>query len=787
MRRLVVLAAAFVSLTGLNWSLVGPGSGGYNYIRENKNGITIAATDAGGWYRSLNKGRTWTAHGKANVGGTIGNAGVIATRPGSQCLAFHPTSNRMLIASEGHLLLSTNGGLTATCALDITAATDSTTNTCLQASPVDWVGAIAWDPIIGDTVYAGWNAGDSDQNFFRVFLSTDSGSTWAVRAKRPSASATVGTGLPNSDMRWNKMICQPHANNIVFGMPHDDAWIDSLGADSYKLYRSRDAGLNWTSITPKYAVKTPDVADSVWDFVVHPYNPDTMFCTTWSGYYRTQNNQVGRTFISLDEGNTWTKIGDHTGSIVLLNRGPGVEPLLYVIDPGRDSGTGEAGVWKAAAPWTSFATVSVPANWTVGWTYIVKDGYGRGFREAANTIGVSERDSMTMFWASSQFAYIADTLGLFRPLNMDYAGNNVSRASQWWRTRGLDGAICMDLEVAGPWSYAGFYDQGFCRSSDRGLTWQAVNDSATFDSLSRGYNGHGGNVTALVADPTRSATLWMAWGNGKTNQKLWKSTLAGEPGSFTPAYSQGDTSGFFSDICVDPLSPPASRILFYVSDGDLYKSSDDGTTWARIWDFTGDSLRYVAARGSTVLVGGGSGLWRATDGGVNAASFTRVNPVAAGWTPTSQSANVYELRYTGVHQIQFDEKGGAYLCLGSGGLLTTMGLHRSTDGGATWTQLYTSPTAGSSYVRRFLKSRSGAWWLTSASHTSSSGRHNGRGLARSLDQGATWTDVTTSEGLPWYNAMSMAEGDDWTLIALPGSGLFRASLSQRAPTGRGRR
>src|SRR5439155_18409008 len=163
---------------------------------------------------------------------------------------------------------------------------------------------------------------------------------------------------------------------------------------------------------------------------------------------------------------------------------------------------------------------------------------------------------------------------------------------------------------------------------------------------------------------------------------LMRSTDSGAPASWTP--TTGLPSGFICGLSLDRTSPRDRRTLFVTDDGNVYRSQDDGQSWALV--FASGSCRITAverAQGQIVYAGGEGGLWRSTTGGEQGSWVAIGNPEMSG-------ANTYPIdgfRWPGVHQIVPDVRAAGTVYVVSYG--TDHGLYRSTDHGATWKKLRT--------------------------------------------------------------------------------------------------
>jgi photosystem II stability/assembly factor-like uncharacterized protein len=198
-----------------------------------------------------------------------------------------------------------------------------------------------------------------------------------------------------------------------------------------------------------------------------------------------------------------------------------------------------------------------------------------------------------------------------------------------------------------------------------------------------------GRISDVAVDPTDKQTWYVATAAGG----VWKSTNAGI--SFTPIF---DGEGSFSTgaITIDAKNPSviwvgsgennAQRVVAY-GDG-IYKSIDAGRSWKNmgleesehigriVIDPRNSDVIYVASQGPLWSKGGERGLYKPTDGGTTWARVLHVDD------------------WTGVNDVQMDPRNPDVLiattwqrqrrtcCFVAGG--PGSGVHRSTDGGATW-------------------------------------------------------------------------------------------------------
>ncbi len=208
-----------------------------------------------------------------------------------------------------------------------------------------------------------------------------------------------------------------------------------------------------------------------------------------------------------------------------------------------------------------------------------------------------------------------------------------------------------------------------------------------------------GRIADIAIDPEHENTWYVAVGSGG----VWKTVNAGIV--WTPVF---DEQASFSTGCI--TIDPSNRNTIWVGTGEnvggrhvgfgdgIYRSTDGGSSWKNmglktsehiskiIVHPTNSNVIWVAAQGPLWKKGGERGLYKSTDGG-------------ATWTKTLGDAE-----WVGVTDIAIDPRNpdilyaatwqrhrtvAAYMGGGPGS-----GIHRSTDGGTTWTKSSTGlPTS----------------------------------------------------------------------------------------------
>ena len=201
-----------------------------------------------------------------------------------------------------------------------------------------------------------------------------------------------------------------------------------------------------------------------------------------------------------------------------------------------------------------------------------------------------------------------------------------------------------------------------------------------------------GRIADIAIDPTDSSTWYVAVGSGG----VWKTVNAGT--TWTPLFDK-ESSYSIGCVTIDPQNPhviwvgPGENVGGrHVGFGDgVYRSRDAGASWENLGLRDSQHISkivvhpekpdvvWVAAQGPLWSKGGDRGLFKTTDGGK---TWTKV--LGAGeWTGVTDVAidpRNPDLLYAATWQRH--RTVAAYL---GGG--PESGIHRSTDGGATWEKL----------------------------------------------------------------------------------------------------
>ena len=275
----------------------------------------------------------------------------------------------------------------------------------------------------------------------------------------------------------------------------------------------------------------------------------------------------------------------------------------------------------------------------------------------------------------------------------------------------------------------------------------------------------GGRVVAVAGDPSDPHVFYF----GACAGGVWKTSDGG-------TYWENVSDGFFGTAAVGAIAVAESDpnvvyagtgeacIRIDVSHGDgVYRSTDGGRTWRnmglkdtrhigriRVHPENPD-LVYVAALGHAFGPNRERGIFRSKDGG-ETWEHVLFKSDRAGAVDISMDATNPRVLYATTWEVERD-----FWDIRSGG--AGSGLHRSDDGGDTWTEITDNPGMPKGLKGRIgvaaSPARPGRVWALVESEEG--------GVYRSDDSGATWellNDSADVRGRPWYYSHVFADPQD---------------------------
>jgi len=335
--------------------------------------------------------------------------------------------------------------------------------------------------------------------------------------------------------------------------------------------------------------------------------------------------------------------------------------------------------------------------------------------------------------------------------------------------------------------YLGGEEGGVWKTIDGGTSWIPLTDNQL--SLA---------VGSMAIDPQNPQTIYVG-----TEAGVLKSTNGGSAwtqlaGPFAGPFASPSPycgGAYINSIAVDPGNSQiilAGALFLCKTGSGIYRSTDGGTNWTLVlgtaqspqlitgvvFDPTNGNNVYAAVSSTSYSSQGG--IWKSTNGGLtwtldNGSGATAFPGSSSGWISLAIAPSSPMTLYAGAASLA-----------SKGALL--LGVYKTTDGGANWTQLtsappYCSPQGGSlqcTYDNVVAVSPTDPnIVLLGGSEAPSSTGYAGT-LYLSGDGGTTWTDVTTdSSGNAIHPDMhSVAfSADGSTIFAGNDGGVWSTSLS----------
>jgi photosystem II stability/assembly factor-like uncharacterized protein len=499
------------------------------------------------------------------------------------CIAFHPSNAQIMYAgaASGGVWKTINGG--------------NYWNPVSDAIASLGISSIVINYQHPDTLYAATGDFDhSDTYSVGVIKSTDGGITWNTTG----LSWTV-----QNQRRISKLLIHPSNPDVLYA------------ATTAGIYKTTDGGVNWTIVRP----------GSVGDIAFKPGNPSIVYSIINTKFWR-----------STDDGITFT-ITPITYNVAVNRAKIAVTPAdtnyVYLITS-TSSESGFEGLYQSADGGSTFACMSTLPN-ILG--YATDGNTTSGIAWYCLGLAVSPVNKNEIF---------AACVNMWRSTS---GGISWNIRAHWYGDQGLPyvHADIHDL-VFHPLSGAMFVcsDGGVDVSTDGGLTFQQLNNGLMIGQIYR--------LSVSKQDCRRIIGGWQDNGTFLMNNTTWKHMLGGD-----------------GMECI--ISPVNYNTMFgEMQYGKISRTTDGGTNWNRISDTIGEEGYWVTPyvlnpNSATTLLAGYNNIYRSSNNGTS-------------WTPiTSFTGTGY---YDKFRSIAYAPSNPLYIYAA-----TYDRIYRSADGGSTWTQI----------------------------------------------------------------------------------------------------
>jgi PKD repeat protein len=488
-----------------------------------------------------------------------------------------------------------------------------------------------------------WSLGggqNNDNNSVGILKSTDGGTTWNT------------TGLsytPSQQRTVNRLLLHPTDYNILYA------------ATSVGVYKTTNGGTSWSQISTNVFA----------DMEFKPGTPATIYGSNYNGdIYRSTN-----------DGSTWTATLSTSNSRTEIAVSANNSAVVYAIL--SNSSSGLAGIYKSTDSGASFSQVFSGATTNLlNWDCSSTTSGGQAWYDLC--IAADPTNANNVFVGG---------VNTWRSTN---GGTSWSISNHWTGSCSVTAVHADKHYLAyqnGTSTLFECNDGGFYKTTNNGSSWThlgsglvtsqiyrlgvaqtvtneniiGLQDNGTKSFISGGwYDEIGGDGFECAFDYTNQNTMYgeLYYGDirrSTTHGASWSAITSGLTGS--------------AHWCTPFVLDPNVNTTLYIGYQDVWKSTNQGTTWTKISTWAGSTLRSLAvakSNSSYIYAATQTVLYRTTNGGTSWSNITGTIPVGSG-----------NITYVSVKN---DDANTVWVSLGG---YNSTKVYQTTNGGTTWTNIST--------------------------------------------------------------------------------------------------
>lgn len=569
----------------------------------------------------------WTSLGPNTTSGGYAGLGRL------NCVAFRPTDNNTLYvgAASGGVWKTTDGGANWMPLGDGNAALGVSDIVVIKTSFDDIVYIATGDRDHSDTYSVG------------VLKSVDGGLTWN----------TTGLNWTQGQYRLiNRLLMDPSNNNILYA------------ATSNGLYKTTDAGANWNQMT----------GTSFIDIEFQPSNSSTIYGSTTSGtIYR-----------SLNSGSSWSQVysisgGNRTQLAVSSNNS------LYVYAVSANSSNGLKGIYRSTDGGTSFSLTysgSPPNANLLNWDCNSTSSGGQGWYDLCIA---SDPTNANVVFVGGVNTWKSSDGGFTWNISTHWSGTCWGNASTVHADKHFyayqpgtstlyecnDGGIYKTSNGGNSWTHLGsglvtsqIYRLGVAQTSSSEVIIGLQDNGSKLYSSGNWYDVMGGDGMDCLIDYTNIQIQYGEYYNGYIERTTdhWSNS----------SYISGGISGDAAWVTPYVLDP-SNHNTIYVGFQDVWKRTFPGSTWTKLSDWDGSTLRSLAVAPSNNAY-----IYAATYG-----TIYRTTNSGANWS--SINSNLPSSNSITFISVKNDDPNTAWVSFS--GFNNSNRVYQTTNGGSSWTNI----------------------------------------------------------------------------------------------------